>query len=385
MKIKSSHILNIILCLSAVAVSVSISAMEIGLGLLLIILIYKLIKEKRDVTEDCPYLIPFFLYWLTTLLPFFLGSDKAVVENNAFDIWPMLYLFVGFYFVNEKNIRPIMFFLILGCASLGISVIADVALFHKIRGGGFLSYMTGGNVLAIGAILTFATAVSGYEKNKSLLIYYGMACAFMITGIIYTETRGPLLSFLFAACLMLIWKYGLKGVLASAALTTAVGTGVYFSGIGERFFEIFKNIWDVNTSHGWRLELWHQTILLIKEHPIFGIGAGAYESFIREVMPSAGLPLSHAHNGYLVQAVLFGLAGFLAFCWFYGKIFVDFIKKISENHYASIGFFILLVYMLEGLTENNFQDSEVVMYSSLSLGLLLGAIRKNIGTKYDSR
>lgn len=380
-KSRLSFILNIILFLSAASLSVSISAMEIGLGLLLIILIIYLYKNGIDITKGCPYFIPFFIYWLTTMLPFFLGSDEAVIESNAFDIWPMLYLFVGFYFVSERNLRPIFFFLVLGCLALSVSAIADVLFFHKLRGDGFLGYMTGSEIMALGAILSFGIVVSGYEKSKILSLFYLIACVTAIFGIICAETRGALLSFIIPASFILIFKFRVKGLLFSAILIGVVGLGVYFSPIGTRFFEVIKDFWNVGTSHGWRLELWKQTLVLIKEYPVFGIGNGAYENLIRPLMPSFNLPLSHAHSGYLVQIVLFGIVGFAAFCFFYGRILITFIKNIKNSNFAFIGSAMIFAYMIQGLTENNFQDSELVMFSSFSFGILLGAIKNKFADK----
>lgn len=376
---KSVYLINILLGIAAVSLSVSISAMEIALGLLLIILIIFLFKKHIDVTSDCPYFLLFFVYWIATLLPFFFGSNYAVTHSNVFDIWPMLYIFVGYYFVRTKNIRLIILLLVFGSSALGISMASDVEIFNKLRADGFLNYMTGSNILALGATLSLAAVVSGYEKNKILISYYLVACLVMVIGILYTETRGPILSFLTVACFMLIFQYKLKGVFASICLILIVGVSAYFSGIGERFYEVFRGFNDVNTSHGWRLELWRQTITLVKDYPVFGVGNGAYEALIKKLLPQSNLPTSHAHNGYLAQLVLFGVVGFVAFCLFYGRIALDFIKKIRINYFAFIGFFVLLTYLLEGLTENIFQDSEVIMYCSFTLGIMLGAIKNQIG------
>lgn len=380
-KTKLSILLDIILLLSAASLSISISAMEIGLGLLLLILIIYLYKNGIDITKSCPYFIPFFIYWITTMLPFFLGSSEAVVESNAFDLWPMLYLFVGFYFVSERNLRPIFFFLALGCLALSISAIADVLFFHKLRGDGFLGYMTGSEIMALGAVISFGLVVSGYEKNKFLSFFYFLTCVAAVFGIICAETRGALISFIVATCFILIFKFRVKGLIFSAGLICVVGLGVYLSPIGTRFFEVIKDFWNVGTSHGWRLELWKQTLVLIKEYPVFGIGNGAYENLIRPLMPSFNLPLSHAHSGYLVQLVLFGIVGFAAFCFFYGRILVTFIKNIKNSNFAFLGFALILAYMIQGITENNFQDSELVMFSSFSFGILLGAIKNKFADK----
>lgn len=378
-KSRFSIVLDIILLLSAVSLSISISAMEIGLGLLLIILIVFLFRRRIDITADCPYFIPFFIYWLTTLLPFFFGSKEAVLESNTFDIWPMLYFFVGFYFVSQKNLRSIFFFLVLGCFALSLSSLRDVFILNQLRADGFLGYMTGSEIMALGAVLSFGLVALGYEKNKFIVSFYLLACLAAIFGIISTETRGSLISLVVAASFILIFRYRGKGIIFATIFIFIIGLGVYFSPIGARFFEVVKDFWNVDTSHGWRIELWKQTWTLIKEYPIFGIGNGAYENLVRLLMPtSANLPLSHAHNGLLVQLVLFGLVGLGAFCFFYGKIMVTFIRNMKGNNFAFLGVALMIAYFMQSFTENNFQDSELLMFSSFTFGILLGAIKKQI-------
>jgi len=58
---------------------------------------------------------------------------------------------------------------------------------------------------------------------------------------------------------------------------------------------------------------------------------------------------------------------------FLGKIGYDLARKAwSGNAYAFAGFGVVIVYLLEGLTENNFTDSEITMLFYFITGAVLG-------------
>ena len=96
-------------------------------------------------------------------------------------------------------------------------------------------------------------------------------------------------------------------------------------------------------------------IEVFKEYPLFGIGVNAYEDFMVTVMPENNifLPLSHAHNSFLMHLITFGIFGFITFCLFYGKIIFDLVKNIFNSPYAFCGAAVMAGYFIEALTEYN--------------------------------
>lgn len=366
---------SFLMYLTGVSLNVSISAMEIALGLLLIFLIAYLYINRIDVTADCPYFIPFFVYWLATVASLFLGSDSADVSGGVFALWNLLYFFAGYYFITASSIRLTLASLAFGGALLGASAMVDVIFLGSYRGDGFFSiYMSTGNVLAMGAVSALGVIVTRYERGFAAFLYLA-ALIIMVVGIYYTGTRGALLSFLASACLMLAVRFGLKGLAAAAVLLTGAYAAASFTHIEARFAELLQGFGNMETSHGWRIVLWETAWELIKEYPLFGIGYGAFQPMVTGSMPSVGLPMGHPHNAYINQLVLYGAAGFASFCWLYGKITYDLARRIMTNNYAFIGFFVMVVFFLEGVTENNFTDGEVKMFQMFFTGCMLGALR----------
>lgn len=87
-------------------------------------------------------------------------------------------------------------------------------------------------------------------------------------------------------------------------------TGQYSSSTIS-FFERARSISDLDeTSNKGRLEIWRNSLLSIKEHPILGVGTGNFISVINEGALAAKKGAS-AHNLYLDVAAEVGLTGLL--------------------------------------------------------------------------
>ncbi len=367
--------------LVAVSLSLSISAMEIGLGLVLLFLIIYLWQNKINIIKDNEYMIPFLLFWFATLCSVIFGSQESDKIGGIVAIWGLLYFFAAYYLVSTSNIRLIFASLLLGGVILSISIFYDYFILNLPRPGGFLKmYLSSANILVIIAIMSLSIIVTGYEKGKFALIY-GISILILIFAVILTGSRMALLSFIVAAFLIFIFKFKIKGLIYSAILLVFVIIILIFSGIGDRFAEIFMGLTNPETSHGWRFVLWKAAFQLFKDYPIFGIGDGAFEPLVLQIVTKSDFATGHAHNGFIHLLVTYGIVGFITFCYFFGKMIIDLLKNIYTNNYAFIGFFVMVSFFIESLTEDNFSDGETKMINMFIIGIILGAIKKSISDK----
>ncbi len=79
-----------------------------------------------------------------------------------------------------------------------------------------------------------------------------------------------------------------------------------------------------DTSSEMRLALWESTLEMIFDHPLLGIGWGAYWMVYPEYdfyINDPAVKIFHAHNVYLNYAAEIGIFGALAWCWaFFGSL-----------------------------------------------------------------
>lgn len=76
--------------------------------------------------------------------------------------------------------------------------------------------------------------------------------------------------------------------------------------------------------------------------------------------------------------------GLFAMLGFFGSMILEITRRMHSGPFIKVALFVLVVFLLEGLTENNFTDSEVAMMFCSLIGLMLAHGRPAI-TLGDSR
>lgn len=174
------------------------------------------------------------------------------------------------------------------------------------------STMQNPNILA-GYLLVMMSLIFGVIcKIRAQKVKILLGICFVLMGICLAMTycRGAWISLV-----VVIAAYGLfhsrKILFALAAVCMLV---LFFdASIAERLLSVV-NVND--TSSNMRFALWESTVAMISEHPLFGIGWGAYWMVYPEYdffIQNDAVKIVHAHNMYLNFAAEIGIAGFLSF------------------------------------------------------------------------
>lgn len=122
-----------------------------------------------------------------------------------------------------------------------------------------------------------------------------------------------------------------------------------------------------------RFEYWRTSLLIIKQHPVFGVGTGdvphAFEDqYVKMKTNLAPQYRLRSHNQYLSITVAFGLIGL---AWFMIVMFYPGIKTGGFNNYFYVIFW--LIFMLSMLTEDTIETQEgVTLYVLFTALLILG-------------
>ena len=185
---------------------------------------------------------------------------------------------------------------------------------------GYLNVMI---CLALGFLAKFGT-----RKQKFILL---AAIIILVACLTMTYSRG---AFLAIAAIFVV--YGLLydwRILTMFALGTAI---LLYSDITflERILAVFTGTSD--SSSGIRIGVWVSTIAMIADHPFVGIGWGAYQFIYPQYnyyLVDATQTIYHAHNLYLQTAAEVGIAGALAYFWyFFGTMFMALALNSNERY-----------------------------------------------------
>lgn len=217
----------------------------------------------------------------------------------------------------------------------------------------------------------FPFCISFYYQNRNKrLFWFLQACSWIaLVSVFLTFSRGIWIGMI-PVVAILLWILQRKVLVASAvaafvilAISTALSPALQAR---------MKSFTDMkHKSNSERMTIWRGNIEEFKDQPIFGVG---YQQngppLLKEYFARMGVPdafASHAHNVYLNFLAGTGIVGLLLYLSFVFGIFwigIQNVKKLSREkdwlYYCSLaGVAALTIFIIGGLTEYNFGDSEI--------------------------
>ena len=120
-----------------------------------------------------------------------------------------------------------------------------------------------------------------------------------------------------------------------------------------------------------RFEYWRTSLLIIRQHPIIGVGTGDLpqvfeDQYIKMNSNLAPQNRLRSHNQYLSITVGFGIIGL---AWFMLVMFYPAIKTRNFNNYFYVIFWI--IFMISMLTEDTIENQEGVTFYALFTALMI--------------
>ncbi|MEM9015806.1 MAG: O-antigen ligase family protein [Verrucomicrobiota bacterium] len=210
-------------------------------------------------------------------------------------------------------------------------------------------------------LFVFAFSSSWWEKVTRLprwVVWVALGIAAI--GLYFTFTRGAMIGAL--AGLATFAAFRSRALFIGICMIGIVAVGLaYFQ--GARYLKLESPI---------RQNQWKAAALSFVERPIFGLGFRNFERHSAELKERYGFQkdlvrklgskperkyfMSHAHNNFLESFASMGILGglvFTGFCYFW-------LREAWRSRYASLWVPLIVAFVLSGLFENTFFDSEVL-------------------------
>jgi O-antigen ligase len=169
--------------------------------------------------------------------------------------------------------------------------------------------------------VTLAAGFALYSDNRRDRTVSIVALVFLLASLVATLSRAGLLTLavLGVVAVVTIRRRRLKLGLLAAGVVGAVAL-LQIPEISKRMYHQFDPNYRYNTFEG-RLQIWSNTLHMLRDHPIFGAGLRGYAIVMKPyVTTPKGLPELYAHDIFLSMWAEVGLLGLAAFAVLLGML-----------------------------------------------------------------
>jgi len=301
------------------------------------------------------------------------------------------WLFIFFLTVNnikdERQFKRLFNFLILMATIAGaygvfqhlarIDFLGNVKYVHKTFGrspGFFNSPQTFGNYILL--VLPIVIGLSYYSNRKKERWLFSFSSLIILTAMIFSYVRGVWLGLIGGLILMSVLKSKkLLYLVVAGIIVCSISLVAFPSSIfTRRVVGTFKSERPV----GDRTYLWQGGLKIVRDYPVTGVGWEGFRKVYPRYKPSeAGKTGCNAHNNFLDVAVNSGLFGLGIFLWLMAviyKVALQIFKGVEDGYFKGIAWGFLgsfTAFLIAGLSQYNFGDSEVVMLFYFLLGMIM--------------
>ncbi|RKX26020.1 MAG: hypothetical protein DRP45_04580 [Candidatus Zixiibacteriota bacterium] len=369
------YLFLLVVTASSFSIALTQSALALALVIFLTIIVWQRYQPFVRSLRWFYLAVAIYVGWM--IISAICGQTPLSSLSGAKEEWLFLIIPVVISLAqDEKKLNWL-----LTALSVGVILVAAYTAFQfftrvdTVRmSGNFSHALTYGNYSATAALflLGFVMVGSGSLKRwQRWLIMFGGVAA--VAGTVMGNSRSPIVAMFVGLLLLLLfagkkWRWLVLAVVAAVIVTVLASDQ-----IRERFTPtdtrsgIERNLgtyWQ-----GSRRFVWENSLKIIREHPVIGIGAGNFCKVYQETVGPELHPIhlyGHSHNDFLNITVHTGIPGGLCFAglWLTALIYFWYGYRRSERESfhrrtSAAGLLASLVFLATSLTEATFADEEV--------------------------
>ena len=269
------------------------------------------------------------LYWLWLGFVTLAWGPAPFISTVTF--WWMSCLPLGFWLYwlmpeRDRSWRIITIALAVIALALVVAGLYQVFVLHVAPQTVFLDVNIQAAVLNLIALPTAGIFLGTYPADRRAgkwTIVLGAVFMILAYGILLTKGRGGIVSFVSALILLAVLgrRHVPKGALLMLLLLTASAFGAANLSWSGGLVERLGTLSDVHTAGFERLLIWEQSLELLKQSPLWGLGLGVYALYWPPYRDPRDLSAGYfVHNDYLQMWIETGLPGLLLFLAVLGSL-----------------------------------------------------------------
>lgn len=367
---------------------VSIAFCQISLGLGLASWLFKAAMERKFTWPSSPLEKGFIIFFSVCILAtiFSLKPLESLVGLKKFYLVLAVY-FVGFNIPNRERRDELVSLFIVMVAATGCYGILASVFGHQARLlGAQTMAMTSGGIFIMAAFLMMPSLLSR-PSNKLNGFMFGLLATVLALSIVLNKTLSAWAGLLAGMMLYIFRQKLLRGVVFLLVFA-AVFLSVALLRPSRGFFNYSKmDSWQA------RVAMWDIGWKLIKQRPILGTGLIDLGELYQKERKVEDIQLhgnnrrfGHLHNNFIHVTAITGFAGLTAFIFLWVVIISFILERIKKStgmiKLQNLSYLAVMVgFLVNGLAEWNFGDSEVVTILWFVLGLALAGWRWETGNR----
>lgn len=377
--------------------SVPTTFLELSIYFVFLVWLFKaifsknLVKKIRRIYRVIrPFLIPIALFFGAAILATVISPDKrlslGVLKGWFLDPLLVLILFLDLV-RRKKEIKAVVLTLFLSASYVAIYGLYEYIFRVGLDSDGRLnSFFVPANYVAmyIAPILVLSLIFWKRINSKFLFVAYYFLLIATLLALYFTKSYGGWLG-LFGALLFLWFRIKipikrLKYLLIFALLVILVS-------VSESDSPKFGRLLDFSTrtSSSTRAEIWQTSLLIIKEHPFWGVGLGNFETIYREYVPRVAFPplewlVVKPHNLYLALWIEMGILGLASFIWLIIIFFKQGWRK-KDNPIVKYALAAMIALLAHGLVDTPYFKNDL----SALFWVIVGALAVIARSEWSER
>lgn len=334
--------------------------LQTGILLLVGLWLFQLTREEKPRIHFPSLLLPFLmlLAWGSLSLSYAINQFEGIKHLLHYGACA-LFFFLFIHAVTKKDLPCLLDVLIvagLGTALLGIA--QHILLFKAIpQAVPPAATFVNKNIAADFIVITLPLAVVLLLKHRDQkpIWAYALSSGVMTVFLLYTRTRAAWVAISVEATLIALWsarpreratlKENWNPTKRLALLTTITivllmanldpeGFRWQFGEIGERATSIASTKQNID-----RIAIWQNTLAMIKDHPVLGVGLGNHKVFyplythavLKDALFSLETQLINVHNDFLQFIAELGVIGFPLLAWLCFLIDKNYFRQCSRH------------------------------------------------------
>ena len=366
----------IMLVVYAFAVSLSTSVVSICIVAGFIIMICQFIKTGKVPPANMEIAIVAGVYFFLSLLSAILSPTaiESVKEwfANSYRFLPFIW---GVMYIKTRNQMKFITVAFL-CAVFVECVVAitqEVQLYSLVTGGRVAGLTDNPNILA-DILLMYIIFLQNVFFQKYDIKYIDKIIILGLVGcivsLLFTMSRAGCLGLIFLLLISgFLYKFNRKTILI-LAISSIIGVGGILT-LFPAYYQRMSTVSDMNMSSNIaRVYIWHDTVEMIMDHPVVGIGRGNYSDVFNNSYASDELlkleknGVLHAHNNLLMVTAEGGLISLMGYVVFYLYTFSFFVRNVylnkKRNSSAIMGILLLSSIQLTGVVDMNVYNNHIM-------------------------